>query len=611
MLGRRSAVIASLTTGALALAALVPSAAATADPANDRHAPPPKAPTAVGYGGAVASVDAEASRVGLEVLRKGGNATDAAVATAAALGVTEPYSAGLGGGGFFVHYSARTGEVETIDGREKAPSAMPHDAFIDPETGEEYPFFPDMVTSGASVGVPGTPLTWHNALKKWGTKSLRQTLAPAARLARRGFVVDETFHQQTVDNAERFAAIDSTAELFLPGGSAPEVGSRFRNPDVAATYDMIGHQGVGAFYHGRLAGEIADAVTSPPKTGETDLPVPAGWVTTDDLAAYTAPEREPTRSTYRGLDVVGMAPPSSGGTSVGEALNILERYELDAMSPTEAYHHLIEASAISFADRGAYVGDADQVDVPVDALLDDTFAAERACGIDPAAAQPKPVAAGDVDDYDGVCDGEAGAGETARDTENLETTNLTVVDRWGDVVEYTLTIEQTGGSGITVPGRGFLLNNELTDFSTTYRADDPNRIEPNKRPRSSMSPTIVLGEGPDGEKQPILAVGSPGGSTIITTVLQILVERLARDRSLPEAMAAPRVSQRNVAKTDAEPAFIDAYAGPLESLGHSFASTAEIGAATAIGIGPDGLLTATAEPWRRGGGSALVVRPAG
>lgn len=220
MLGRRSAVVATLTGGALALATLVPYAGAAAAP-GDRMAPPPKVPTAVGYGGAVASVDADASRVGLEVLRKGGNATDAAVATAAALGVTEPYSAGIGGGGFFVHYSARTGEVETIDGREKAPAAMPHDAFIDPETGKEYPFFPDMVTSGASVGVPGTPLTWDKALRKWGTRSLGQSLAPAARLARRGFVVDETFRQQTVDNAERFAAIDSTAELFLPEEPLP------------------------------------------------------------------------------------------------------------------------------------------------------------------------------------------------------------------------------------------------------------------------------------------------------------------------------------------------------------------------------------------------------
>ncbi|MEU0268443.1 gamma-glutamyltransferase [Nocardioides sp. NPDC006303] len=603
MLGRRSAVVATLTGGALALATLVPYAGATAAP-EERLAPPPKVPTAVGYGGAVASVDADASRVGLEVLRKGGNATDAAVATAAALGVTEPYSAGIGGGGFFVHYSARTGEVETIDGREKAPAAMPRDAFIDPETGKEYPFFPDMVTSGASVGVPGTPLTWDKALRKWGTRSLGQSLAPAARLARRGFVVDETFRQQTVDNAERFAAIDSTAELFLPGGSAPEVGSRFRNPDIAATYDLLARKGVKAFYRGPLAAEIAATVAEPPKSDDTDLPVPAGWVTTEDLAAYTAPDREPTHSTYRDLDVYGMAPPSSGGTSVGEALNILERYELAGMTNTEAYHHLLEASAIAFADRGAYLGDPDHVDVPVEALLDDAFAAERACGIDPAAAQPKPVAAGDAYDFDGVCDGAGGAGETAKDTENLETTNLTVVDRWGNVVEYTLTIEQTGGSGITVPGRGFILNNELTDFSTTYRADDPNRIEPNKRPRSSMSPTIVLSDG-----RPVLAVGSPGGSTIITTVLQIIIERYARDRTLPEAMAAPRVSQRNAASTGAEPAFIEAYGGPLTSLGHSFAPTAELGAATAIEIGPDGLLTSTAEPWRRGGGSALVVSP--
>jgi gamma-glutamyltranspeptidase/glutathione hydrolase len=461
-----------------------------------------KVPTAVGYGGAVSTVDPEASRVGLDVLRRGGNAVDAAVATAAALGVTEPYSAGIGGGGFFLHYDAGTGAVSTIDGRETAPADMPRDAFIDPETNAPYPFTPELVTSGVSVGTPGTPATWETALDEWGTYSLGKALQPATALALRGFVVDETFRQQTLDNAERFAAFPASAELFLPRGDAPRVGTRFRNVDLAKTYTLLALRGTDAFYEGRLAREMVRAVQDPQTSPDTDLPVPPGYLDLDDLDDYEALVQDPTVSDYRGYDVYGMAPPSSGGSTVGEALNILETFDLAGMSDSAYLHHYLEASALAFADRGAYLGDAAFVDVPLDTLLSDEFAASRACLVDPEAAAPKPVAAGDVDAFDAAC------GETAAphrdDTENVSTTNLTVVDRWGDVVEYTLTIEQTGGSGMVVPGRGFLLNNELTDFSTVWDADDPNRIEPGKRPRSSMAPTLVLRDG-----EPVLALGSP------------------------------------------------------------------------------------------------------
>jgi len=602
----RTLILPVITSLGLAGAVVAPVSADPPDGRPGRPAPPvpstPKQATAVGFGGAVSSVDADATRVGLEVLRKGGNAADAAVATAAALGVTEPYSAGVGGGGYFVHYDAATGEVETIDGRETAPAGISHDAFIDPATGEPYPFFPDLVTSGVSVGVPGTPATWERALDRWGSRSLPKLLKPSIKLADRGFVVDQTFHDQTVDNAERFAAIEPTAELFLPGGEAPAVGSRFRNPDLADTYRLLAKRGVDALYRGPLAREIAQTVQSPPTTGDTDLPVPPGSMTQADLAAYAALDRDPTHSTYRGLDVYGMASSSSGGVTVGEALKILEQSDLSAMSDGEAYHHYLEASALAFADRGAYVGDANHVDVPFDDLLSDEWGAERACEIGETAL-PKPVEAGDVTDYDGECATSGSTPTSTHDTENVETTNLTVADRWGNIVEYTLTIEQTGGSGITVPGRGFLLNNELTDFSTVYDPDDPNRIEPGKRPRSSMSPTIVLEDG-----EPLLAVGTPGGSTIITTVLQLLVERLDRGTTLPGAMAAPRASQRNGATT-AEPDFIAAYADDLAPFGQELDPVDELGAATGIELGPGGMLTASAEPWRRGGGAAAVLHP--
>lgn len=231
-----------------------------------------KVPTAVGYGGAVATVDAEASRVGLDVLRRGGNAVDAAVAAAAALGVTEPYSAGIGGGGFFLHYDAATGEVSTIDGRETAPLAMPRDAFLDPATGAPYRFTPELVTSGVSVGTPGTAATWETALDEWGTWSLARALRPATTLAQRGFVVDATFRQQTLDNAARFAAFPATADLFLPGGDAPQVGSRFRNPDLARTYALLAKRGTDAFYTGPLAAEMVSAVQEPVTDPATTLP---------------------------------------------------------------------------------------------------------------------------------------------------------------------------------------------------------------------------------------------------------------------------------------------------------------------------------------------------
>jgi gamma-glutamyltranspeptidase/glutathione hydrolase len=335
-------------------------------------------------------------------------------------------------------------------------------------------------------------------------------------------------------------------------------------------------------------------------------------MTMADLAAYRVLDQAPTHVDYRGLDVYGMAPSSSGGTTVGEALNILDPLNISEMSTPDALHHYLEASALAFADRGKYVGDPAFVDVPTKALTDPRFGKERSCQIDPRRAATKPVPPGDVASYDGACPAAAAPAAEERDTENRSTTNLTVADKWGNVVEYTLTIEQTGGSGIVVPGRGFLLNNELTDFSTVYEPTDPNRIEPGKRPRSSMSPTIILKDG-----KPFLALGSPGGSTIITTVLQTILNRVDLGMDISKAIAAPRAAQRNTAAgtVTAEAEFSAAYGSALAPYGHVLeaagapsTSAAEIGAATAIEFKSDGRLVAAAEPVRRGGGSAMVVK---
>ena len=242
-------------------------------------------------GGAVSSVDPYATEIGLKVLKRGGNAVDAAVATAAALGVTEPYSAGIGGGGFFVYYDARSGKVRTIDGRETAPADMQADSFV--ENGQPIPFA-EAVTSGLSVGVPGTPATWELALDRWGSIDLKQALRPAARLANRGFVVDETFRQQTEANAERFAAFTSTRELFLPGGAPPEVGSVLRNRDLARTYTLLGKRGTDYLYDGRLGEDVVATVRQPPVVPGSTLIVRPGLMRQPDLARYRALLRAPT-----------------------------------------------------------------------------------------------------------------------------------------------------------------------------------------------------------------------------------------------------------------------------------------------------------------------------
>ncbi|GAA2925541.1 gamma-glutamyltransferase [Kitasatospora cinereorecta] len=587
----------------LSVIAVIGSLGAAA-PATPSPEPPPKSPVAVGFGGAVASVDADASAAGIEVLRKGGNAVDAAVATAAALGVTEPYSAGIGGGGYFVHYDATKRTVETIDGRETAPRSADSSLFL--ENGQPIPFS-DAVTSGLGVGTPGTPATWDKALDAWGTKSLRQLLKPAERLARDGFVVDDTFRSQTAGNQARFADFPASADLFLPGGQLPVVGSVFKNPDLARTYRTLGREGIDELYRGDIAQDIVSTVRNPPVAPAAARVVRPGDLTAEDLTSYKALRQDPTRIGYRGLDVYGIAPSSSGGTSVGEALNILESTDLSKSTEAQYLHRLIEASRIAFADRGRWVGDPAFEDVPTRGLLSQRFADARECLIKDDAVLTSPLAPGDPRDP-----ARCATGGTASPTtfEGENTTHLTAADKWGNVVAYTLTIESTGGSGITVPGRGFLLNNELTDFSFAPAAPavhDPNLPGPGKRPRSSISPTIVLKHG-----TPVLALGSPGGATIITTVLQSLTGHLDRGLPLVEAIAAPRVSQRNAATTDIEPGLWNSpVRGQLEALGHVFRANPEIGAATGVQRLPDGRWLAAAEKVRRGGGSAMVVRPSG
>jgi gamma-glutamyltranspeptidase/glutathione hydrolase len=560
-----------------------------------------KEPTALGSGGAAATVDLAGTQAAIETLGKGGNAIDAAVAAAAVLGVTEPYSCGIGGGGFMVIRTAG-GAVRTIDSREESPASMQPNSFR--ENGAALPFN-EARWSGLSAGVPGTVAGWDRALSRYGTWSLGEALEPGIRVASDGFIVDRTFFSQTELNLDWFDDVPSTAAIYLdPDGTPRDEGSRLRNPDLADTYRRIARSGAGAFYRGAIAEAIVDAAQHPPIADDANHRWRPGLMTLRDLRGYAAPERTPTRIGYRGLDIWGIGPPSSGGSTVGEALNILEGYSDLAADRTRALHLMLEASRFTFADRNAYLADPDFFDVPLSGLLSDSFAAERRDLIHEHRAATSPVAPGDP--YDNQGDSSRAAHPSATISHPRQsTTHLVVSDRQGNVVSYTFTIESTGGNGIVVPGFGFLLNNELTDFNFDSLTH-PNRADGDKRPRSSMSPTIVTRNG-----QPFIAVGSPGGSTIPPTVLQVLLDRLDLGATLPEAIARPRAAQRNTATTTAEPAFISSPEGGAlrTGYGHSFSSTAEIGAVTGIEFLPSGATLAAAEPVRRGGGSAAVVEP--
>jgi gamma-glutamyltranspeptidase / glutathione hydrolase len=564
---------------------------------------PAKQPTAVGSDGGAATVDALGTQAAIDTLRRGGNAVDAAVAAAGVLGVTEPYSCGIGGGGFMV-IRAPDGRITTIDSREESPQAMRPDSFF--EKGAPLRFEPARY-SGLSAGVPGTVAGWDRALRRYGSWSLARTLRAGIETAREGFTVDSTFVSQTMQNIDFFDDVPSTAELYLdPDGTSRDEGDVIRNPDLARTYARIAKLGTKGFYRGAVADAMVEAVRDPPVARDANHTWRRGLMTMRDLHAYAAPERAPTHVSYRGLDVWGMGPPSSGGSTTGEALNILEGYPDLATDRTRALHLFLEASRFAFADRNAYLADPEFFDVPLNGLLSDSFAAERRAEIDPERAATSPVEPGDPYDKQ-ASEGRAARRGTAKARRHQSTTHLVVSDDSGTVVSYTFTIESTGGNGIVVPGWGFLLNNELTDFNfdlTTH----PNRADGGKRPRSSMSPTIVTREG-----EPLLAVGSPGGSMLITTVLQVLLERLDLNATLPDAIARPRASQRNTAAVFAEPAFISSPEGEVlqSQYGHTFADPppGEIGAVTGLEFLGNGRILAAAEPTRRGGGSAAVVRP--
>ncbi|MGG6241107.1 gamma-glutamyltransferase [Nodosilinea sp. AN01ver1] len=570
----------------------------------------PAMAVAEGRGGAVATEDARATQIGLDVLKRGGNAIDAAVAAAAALGVSDPFSGGIGGGGFMVIYLKESDRVITLDGREQAPAATTVDLFKNPDspTGGLLPFAPNRISSGLAVGVPGTPLEWAEALSRYGTLSLAEALQPAIALAENGFEVDANFASQVEQNQARFAAFTSTQALYLPGGGPPAAGSRFKNPDLAKTYRLLAEQGVNAFYRGEIGAAIAQTVQQPPAVAQPPFPVIPGGLTLADLDRYAVRVRPPTVTPYRGYTLYGMGLPSSGGITTGEIFRILDGFDPSQTDLPTVWHQVIEAERLAFADRNAYLGDPEYVDVPLSGLQSDGFIqTRRALVSDRAPADPAFRAApGNPLPYQNDPSPSLTGLPTVAQSDGqvgTSTTHLVTSDRQGNAVSYTLTLESIGGSGMVVPGYGFILNNELTDFDAV--SPHPNAPEPGKRPRSSMAPTIA--RSPTGD---LLAFGSPGGSTIITTVVGIAVNLIDLGLPLPEAIAAPRISQRNGGSTQVDGGFEQSAIGrSLTALGHVLEPVPEIGAAAGLIIRSDGTILAAAEPTRRGGGTAMVVNP--
>ncbi|MEB3335906.1 MAG: gamma-glutamyltransferase [Leptolyngbyaceae bacterium] len=556
----------------------------------------------------MASDDRDATQIGINILKAGGNAIDAAVATAAALGVSQPFSGGIGGGGFMTIYLKDRDRVVVLDGREEAPASTTVEMFRDPDssTGEPLKFFPDRISNGVAVGVPGTPLTWAEALNRYGTMDLATVLRPAIALAETGFKVDERFVRQILFNRDRFAAFKPTKSLYLPNGGPPAVGSVFKNPDLAKTYRAIAAQGVNRFYRGEIGEAIVKTVQNPPTVANPPFRVLAGGMTMADLDRYAVRSRSPLVTQYRGYRIYGMGLPSSGGITGAAVLNILSHFDLAHLDRVKAWHTVIEAERLAFADRNRFIGDPEYVDVPLTGLLSQGFAQTRRREIGDRAPNRDFIASpGDPLPFqDDPSPSLTRSLPTARidDLHDGSTTHLTVADSWGNLVSYTLTLEFMGGTGIVVPGWGFILNNELTDFDPVR--PHPNSPEPGKRPRSSMAPTITF--APDGGA---IAYGSPGGSTIITTVLGIGINLMDFGLSLPEAIAAPRLSQRNGGATQVDGDLEKTDLGKgLTGLGHVLEPRWGIGSATGITISPDGRMVAVAEPVRHGGGSAMVVR---
>ena len=520
--------------------------------------------------GMIASQEALASAIGRDILQQGGNAVDAAVAVGFALAVTLPRAGNIGGGGFMLIHDAKKNETIAIDYREKAPKAAFRDMYLD-ENGnadEERSRY-----HGLAVGVPGTVDGLLLALAEHGTMTREQVLAPAIKLAEEGFTVTPGLSNSLQGLAERMTKWPSTAKIFYHAdGRALQPGETLKQPELAASLRRIAAQGRDGFYQGETADKIIAAIKGA-----------GGTMTAEDLRDYHSVKREPVRGDYRGYEIVSMPPPSSGGIHIIQILNILEGYDLHASGANTAktIHLMAEAMQLAYADRAEYLGDPDFIKIPVKGLISQKYADSLRAKIDPDKARPgAEIRHSDPLPY-----------------ESDQTTHYSVVDKDGNAVANTYTLNFSYGTGLVADGTGILLNNEMDDFSAKpgvpngygLIGGDANAVEAGKRPLSSMSPTIVFKDG-----KPFLVTGSPGGSRIITTVLQIISNVIDHDMNIAEATHAPRIhDQWTPDEIRVEHALNADTVRLLENMGHKVERKSAMGSTQSIMVTPEGLYGAS------------------
>jgi gamma-glutamyltranspeptidase / glutathione hydrolase len=558
---------------ALAAACFVPGSVASAVQGSRYHE------GVSGTAGVVATESPAAARAGRAVLARGGNAIDAAAATVFALGVARPQSCGIGGGGFMV-YRSPDGKVRALDFRETAPAAIKADTFVPPGLHKTF-------TGHLTVGVPGTLAGMASALDRFGTISLRDAMGPAAQLANDGFRVPTSLSGAMARRAKDIALFPATAAQYLKDGAPYAPGDRLVQPDLAKSLRLIMDKGPGALYGGALAKAIVRDMRAPrPDTKD------AGLLTVKDFAAYKPLWRPVLHTTYRGRDVYAAPPATSGGTTMIEMLNILEGYDLKAMGAgsAQAVTAISEAQKIAWADRGLYLADPAFVRQPTAQLTSKDYAAQRRAEIDLTKA--KTYAPGVFPTGPG-----AGGAPVRRAGEdfnpNGSTTHVSVINAKGGAVAVTCTIEQEFGSAVVAPGTGFLLNNELTDFSGPGSANQP---APGKRPRSSINPIIVVHD-----KAPVLVAGAAGGSTIIMGPTLAVIDTVDFGMSLPQAVDAERFDDQGTNKLSIEDArFTPAVLAQLAATGYTLTRTGEYGPVPRMQLaglapGPSGLATAVSD----------------
>ena len=527
----------------------------------------------------VASQEALATRIGVDILKRGGNAVDAAVAVGFALAVTLPRAGNIGGGGFMLVYSKKDNKTIAIDYREVAPASATKTMFLDAKGDADPKKSRD---SGLAIGVPGTVAGLALAHEKYGSGKfkLSELIGPAIALAENGIIVDEDLAESLPAARNRLAAWPSSAKIFLkPDGAALMRGDRLLQTDLAQTLSTIAAKGTKGFYEGPVAEKIVAAVNSA-----------GGAMTVADLASYKVYEREPVRGTYRGFEIVSMPPPSSGGTHIIQILNMLEGYRLNEMGAHSAdtLHVMTEAMKPAYADRSEYLGDPGFVQVPVKQLLSKKYAEARRAEITMDKARPaREIKPGNLAPY-----------------ESDQTTHYSIIDSEGNAVANTYTLNFSYGVGMVAEGTGILLNNELDDFAAKAGVPngyglvggDANAPAPGKRPLSSMSPTLVLKDG-----KVYLVTGSPGGSRIITTVLQVISNVIDHGMNVQEAVSAPRIHHQWLPdELRVERGLSIDTVRILESRGHKVVVTPTSGSAQTIMVTPQGSLAGAADTRQRG-----------